>query len=103
MSYTLLIFECIPERTELYYIPNDKISAKQFEYLHQAQDKFINVDEMNDGLRFLNTALDESGEIAEEGFEEYKGCFAEYKWEDKSEAITDRDPITNVFLSGFAL
>lgn len=101
MSFTLLIWEIVPENTELYYIPNGKISAKQFEYLHQAQNKIINVDEYNDGLRFLNTALGK--ESAEEGFEEYLGCFAEYKWEDKDEAITDRDPITNVFLSGFAM
>jgi hypothetical protein len=102
-QYTLLIWQTLPESTDLYLIPNDKLSEEQFKYLHEAQNKMINADDMNDGLRFLNTALAEN--YAEEGFDKYKGCLREYKWEDNSEAITDRPwiVITNVFLSGFVL
>jgi len=103
MSHTLLIWEQVPESTDLYLIPNDKLSEEQFEYLHQAQNRFINSDGMNDGMKFLSTAL--SHDCAEEGFEKYRGCLREYKWEDNSEPITDRPEIsiTNVFLSGFVL
>jgi len=103
MTHTLLIWQQVPEKTVLYLIPNDKLSEEQFEYLHQAQNRMINVDDMNDGLRFLNTSL--SNEYAHDGFEKYLGCLMEYKWEDNSEAITDRPDIsiTNVFLSGWCL
>ena|SRR5271165_1990528 len=103
MTHTLLIWQLLPEETVLYLIPNDKLSEEQFEYLEQAQNKMLNASHMNDGLRFLNTALCE--DYAEKGFEKYRGCLREYKWEDNSEAITDRPDIsiTNVFLSGFVL
>jgi hypothetical protein len=97
-TYTLLVWELVPEDTDLYLIPNE-IADQYREYFVAAHNKQINCDDMNDGLRFLNTALGE--DTAEENFEDYLGLFVEYK-QKKSVPLTNQ-LITNVYLSGFVL
>jgi hypothetical protein len=86
--YTLLIFELVPEETHTYMIPNE-MADKYASFLKEAHNKFINADDMNDGMRFLNTAL--SDEYPEEGFEEYLGVLRPYKQDIQSQSI-DFDP-----------
>lgn len=98
MTHTLLIWEMIPEETRLYLIP-DEVAEKYTKYLKEAHNHLINRDKMNDGLRFLNTAL--GTEDPEKGFEDSVGVFAAYKV-DKQYALTDQH-ITAVYHSGFIL
>jgi len=52
-QYTLLIWQTLPESTDLYLIPNDKLSEEQFKYLHEAQNKMVDhyiLRDMNDKL-----------------------------------------------------
>jgi len=98
MSHTLLVWEILPKETELYMIP-DTISHLYNKYLCEAHNNFINVGKMNDGLRFLYTALAESD--PEEGFEEYLSIFRPLKC-DSTKPIT-RQFITAVYQSGFQL
>lgn len=57
MSYTLLIWEEVPETTHLFLIPNDVITPAQRELLKQAQGRLINRDDENPGLEFVNAAV----------------------------------------------
>lgn len=97
MSHTLLVWETVPEDTDLYLIPNEVANKFQV-YLEQAHHRFINCDNMNDGMKFLNTALGD--EAPEEGFEEHLGVLREYKCD--KQPILDKT-ITAVYLSGFVL
>lgn len=98
MTYTLLIWEVVPERTEIYLIPSDV--AKQYQrFLEEAHSRYINYDDLSEGLSFLNTALSEK--YAEGGFEEHLGKFVPYKV-DTSAPLTGTH-ITDVIISGFAL
>jgi len=98
MSHTLLVWEMVPEVTELYLIP-DTESHLYVKYLQEAHNKFINSNEMNDGLRFLNTAIAETD--PEKGFEEHLGIFLPFKW-DLEKPLTNQF-ITAVYQSGFIL
>lgn len=99
MRYALLIWEMMPEETRLYLIP--EMEAEVYEdYLRQANGRFINADEMNDGMKFLNTALMESTEECEEGFEQWQGFFLPYRVESDEPIKQD---IYAVYLSGFVL
>lgn len=96
--FTLLVWETIPEETDFYVIPNE-VAQKYEHFLKQAHHKFINAQKMNDGMKFLNTALGD--EVPEEGFEEHLGVLREYKC-DHHKPILDKT-ITAVYLSGFVL
>lgn len=101
MSNVLLIWEMIPEETHLYLIPMEVYESNpDFEkYFVEAHNKFINNCDMNDGLRFLNTALSKTD--PEAGFEKYLGIFIEYRWDEKT-PINHKN-IQGVYLSGFVL
>lgn len=96
MTYTLLIWEQVPDDTFLYLIPNN-LADQYRHFLVEAHQHLINSSEMNDGMKFLNTAL--SKENPEEGFEKYQGVLLHYKTQER---IEDKH-ITHVYLSGFVL
>jgi len=119
--FTLLVWEEIPEDTKLFLIPNNVISSTQLGLLKQANNKFINRDEENAGLRFLNAALldekyinDDSyfddGFTTHHGGERIKRCeptpkkwrcvFAKYLQDPNQ--IIEAD-ISRVILSGFIM
>lgn len=98
MGKTLLVWEEVPENTRMFLIP-DEVAQKHRDFLDEAHNCLINQDEMNDGLRFLNTAL--SNETPEKGFEEYQGIFKEYEVKLGS-PLRDQN-ITAVYFSGFVL
>lgn len=104
MSKTLLVWEEVPEDTKMYLIPDDV--AKKYRYfLDEAHGRFINHDEENDGMRFLNNALstestDDEG-WSDEGFDQYRGIFRDY--EVKLGSPITQENISHVYLSGFIL
>ncbi len=58
ITYTLLIWEQVPEETTLYLIPNTKVEKdNRLELLRLAHNNYINASVENYGLRFLNAAL----------------------------------------------
>lgn len=107
MNFTLLIWEMVPEKTELYLIPND--AADEYRnYLSQAHNRFINSDEMNDGMNFLNAALCESkfDNGLEEPWSQHVGVFAKYKQDFGKHPLilmNANNAIMAVYLSGFIL
>lgn len=98
MTYTLLIWQTIPENSDFYLIPNE-VADKYKHFLKEAHNLFINSDDMNDGMRFLNSALGE--DVPEEGFEDSLGIFCQYKVDIKAPILDSH--ITTVYLSGFVL
>ncbi len=99
MSSTLLIYEEVPEKTKLFVIPNSEITEQQRAWLKECQNRFINSDDENDGMLFINTAI--SNEKPEEGFEAFRAI-----WKDKEVSVeaplTDAN-ITNVYVTGFVM
>jgi hypothetical protein len=54
MSHTLLIWEMIPEETQLFLIPNEEVEKDdRLELMRMAHNKFINNSDWNRGLQFL--------------------------------------------------
>ncbi len=101
-ALVLLIWEENPEQIKFYLLPEEEAN-KHREYLDQAHDKMINSDDMNDGMRFLNTALaSHEAEVAEEGFEDYLGVWAKHQYKHTANPITGVN-ITKVYKSGFCL
>src|SRR5574337_95620 len=100
MNYALLVWEMVPEDTEMYLIPED-VAAKYGDFLRLAHGNYINGKgwqhddgTLNQGLRFLNFALSDE-EYEDDGFEQYKGLFTGYKV-DMAEPIVQKN-ITTVY------
>lgn len=98
--YTLLIWEENPDTIKLFLLPEEE-SKKHREYLDEAHDRMINSDYMNDGMRFLNTALSKE-ECIDSGFEQYRGIWVQYQVKDTASPILDTN-ITKVYKSGYIL
>lgn len=99
MSHTLLVWNACPDEITMYLIPKE-VSDKYTLYLDQAHNKMINSDDMNEGMRFLNTAL--ASADPEEGFEEYLGVLAPYKCMRMDRPLNHVN-IIKVYLSGFVM
>ncbi len=101
-KYVLLIWEEIPESTKFFLIPIE-IANDHAEYLEEAHNKFINSDDENDGLNFLNMAVCEPGQKWDDDvpFKDCAGLFHEYLY-DVTKPITGTN-IKAVYLSGFVL
>lgn len=124
-TYTLLIWEEIPENTSLYLIPNNILSEEQAALLKDANGKVINCNDQCDSLDFLNVALVEEKYKDDEKYwanfscgggwstnmlQENKCIFAKYKVGDReSNSLCPRGfailrpKITDIVMSGFAL
>ena len=102
---TLLIWEQIPETTDLFLIPNDDIERNGWrKRLEEAHGLFLNSDESNEGLDFLNLAvLDEDSRYVEskEHLNQYMCLFNKYK-QNTIRPLTNVE-ITHVYRSGFML
>jgi len=99
MNYTLLVWEEVPENHTFYLIPDSVVVTEFRKWLNEAHGHFINSDETNDGMKFLNTALAESD--PEKGFETHLGIFRKYKHTSKGPIVNKH--ITHVYLSGFVM
>lgn len=99
-NYTLLIWEECPETIKLFLLPEEE-SKKHRDFLDEAHDRMINSDDLNDGMKFLNTALSNE-ECVDEGFEQYRAIWVQYQVKDTASPILDTH-ITKVYKSGFVL
>lgn len=107
-TFTLLVWELVPEDTELYLIPNDVADTcrKYLEKAHacylngpgwQAEDKSL-----NEGLLYLNQALSSSAEdTGQDQFVEAAGLLYKFKQDSKKPILNTN--ITHVYHSGFVL
>jgi len=89
----LLIWEIVPESTDLVLIEDP--TEEQLRMLELANNTFLNSDDENEGLLYLNAALGDPEDC--EG-EEHAGIWADCKEESPVDG-----PIDRVFLSGFVL
>jgi hypothetical protein len=126
MNYTLLIWEEIPEKTNLFLIPNEEVEKDdRLALMKMAHNKFINSSGWNRGLQFLNEAVLSEDHANDDDFRddgcsmmyhqgEYKRvkthepspkdwlcCFAKYKVDEKDASALDSLNVTRVILSGF--
>jgi hypothetical protein len=99
-TYTLLVYEMVPEDTNLYLIPN-QVADQYRHFLQQAAGKFVNSDDTNDGMHFLIAATSPKKEYVDNDWTEYGMIFHPYLLSDQS-AIEDKI-ITAIYLSGFIL
>lgn len=100
-TFTLLVWELIPEETYLYLIPNE-VADKYKHYLDQAQNRMVNQDDLNDGMNFLIAACSQNEDDASEEFKKYTGLFGLYRYTTMSVPITNQT-INKVYFSGFCL
>lgn len=102
-TYTVLIWEWIPESMQIYLIPDDEINDDMRTLLKMAHGYHINGNadcSENDGLAFLNVALLEKTEQsltdhANEKYIEHLGIFTKhlaYNNKDSGEV----DPLQNI-------
>lgn len=110
MEFTLLIYENIPENTNLYLIPNEMLTTQQLDLMKQANGKYANSDEENDDMAFLNAALCDTPEYLAEDAPDYAldlnrvGVFVQYLVGERGvENPIEGVNITRVFMSGFVL
>lgn len=99
-TYTLIIWEEIPEQTKLFIIPNE-VADKYRHFLDQAHNTYININEMNDGLCFLNYAVNKNNDNEEEEDNKHKNLFLQYQINYDMPLINQN--ITYVYHSGFVL
>jgi hypothetical protein len=104
-TFTLLIYEEVPENTNLYLIPNEVANSYRG-HLREAHGRYINADQSNDGMQFLSNALGEPRD-SDEHWKDIAGVLREYKV-----AKQDKDGnmpqitgvvVTDVCISGFIL
>lgn len=107
---TLVIWEQVPEQTDLYLIPNSEIDDEMRVIMQGAHNKLINSDDdVEDALK-LNAALspkddgrplDEQEYPVDEKYFVYWGRFAQYKVDNKY-PVQDTH-VTFIYLSGWYL
>ena len=57
MNHTLVVYEEVPERTSMFLIPNDVMEQNNWlPLLLQANGKFVNNDDNNEGMDFVVAA-----------------------------------------------
>lgn len=102
ISYTLLIWEEVPETRKVYLIPNS-VAHKYRDLFNIAHNTFINCQKMNDGLDFLSQALLDDIEYAIKDSRYYTNAceFVKYKIDNTTPIINKK--ITHVYISGFYL
>jgi hypothetical protein len=89
----LLVWDENPERVVFFEI--DDPTEKQLRMLEMANGKYINGDEENEGLLYVNAAVYEPDDFSDE---DHAGI-----WASKEVETPVEGPIDRVFLSGFML
>jgi len=105
-TYTLLLYWSIPSGIYYYLIPNSVLEGERafgaqcLVYLREAQYKFVNDDDMNEGMQFLMNACSPELEYCDKDAPKAWECaFKPFKVLDKESVI--EAAITRVFTSGF--
>lgn len=99
MTNTLVIWETVGEGISFYIIPNE-IAIEYEKYLNEAHNNIINIDEMNDGLDFLFTAISTMHD-EDSKFADLSSIFAKYFREDVNSPLIEN--ISKVYFSGIYL
>jgi hypothetical protein len=100
-TFSLVIWEIVPDDTNLYLIPNNVITDDLRRVLEGAHGKFINQDDDVEDTDKLQYALMDADPTYEIEHKEYLGLFVDYCVSDKSKPIVAN--ITHVYLTGFIL
>lgn len=104
MTHTLVVYSIVPECTEFFLIPNEEITPEQSSLLALAHGKFINSDDINEGMRFLQSALAEQAEhCAEDAPIEWQCIFRRYVVDVVPETPLTAQSIDRVIYFGFML
>lgn len=100
LTYTLIIWQLIPEDCKLYLVPNELISPEHAQLIAEANGKLINADDDCDGLLFLNAAFSEEQFDEDLQFHEQCGVYVDLE----VDALSIKNvKITSVCLAGFVL
>jgi hypothetical protein len=105
-TFTLLVWELVPEDTEMYLIPNDVADTCR-KYLDLAHGSYINGvgwqaedKSLNQGLLYLNQALSDD-DCGQDEFAAFKGILKGFKVDSKKPIVDTT--VTYVYHSGFIL
>jgi len=98
----LLIYQTVPEDTKFYLIKDP--TEEQLRMLKEANNKFVNSDELNDAMIYLSEALmpikyKRDRDVLEQSIFKDSLCI----WTDKEVKAPIEGPIDKVFISGFVL
>jgi hypothetical protein len=100
LTYTLIIWQEIPENCKLYLVPNELITPEHAQLIAEANGKIINADDDCDGLLFLNAAISEVQFDEDLQFHEQCGLYVNLE----VDALSIKNvKITSVCLTGFLL
>ena len=99
MSYSLLIYEEVPENTRLFIIPNEKITDEQQAVLEACHNKFVNQDDQTEEMDVLAEL------ICKEKKHCRKGATHACQWAgyEHSNDQPLKYTVTRIFISGFIL
>lgn len=97
-TYTLLIWENIPEETKFYVIPAE-VADPFNDLLAQAHNKFSGTDDDNPGLLFVLSAINEYCD--DYHYVDQRGIFSQFLV--PTETPIDGKLITKVYLTGLIL
>ena len=100
---TLVIWEQIPETTDLFLIPNSEIDDEMRGIMQRAHGKLINADEdVEDALK-LNAAFSPKNEKypVDDEYLPYWGRFAQYRAEENGPIQNTH--VTHIYMSGWVL
>lgn len=98
-TYTLLIWEMLPEEVSMYVIPNSVIDEEKREILNKSHKKIINCDDDTENTNILSSMIAESKEYADPSIDE-KLLTIWGQYEEECSKPLDK-VITNVYWSGF--
>lgn len=103
-SYTLLVYNQIPDYLDFYLIPNKEITGHQLILLIEAHDKLVNSDDVNSGMEFLMAALCEKEENCNPDVpKEWHCVWNKYKVTNPLHLSSLTGTISRVIKSGFIL
>ena len=99
MTHSLVIYEMVPEETRLFLLPN-AVADLYRDFLTQAHNKFVNNDEMNEGMHFLMAATSPKMEYVDEDMKDVGCIFHQYLLVNE---LPFEGTITHVYVTGFCL
>lgn len=104
-SYTLIVYEEIPENTKLFLVPNDEINSKQREMLAKVAGCFINTETQIDECNWLSNILckKKSHCARWSNDDDHSDWCAWSKHQKESDVQIEGVVITNVIVTGFVL
>ena len=101
---TLIIYSLVPESEYYFILPDEDLLPEWKEMLNQANGKMANVDDLNEGMRWLMSATSsQKSDCDPEIDEKYHSCLIKYKFELSKDDVEITGPFSRVYVSGFYL